>query len=164
MRNLIIKYADDIVVKQIKLLESIPGIGFLSAVTLICEIGDISLFNSPKKLFAYFGLDPSVYQSGNFTSRSGKISKRGSRIARRTLYMVSIVNIGVSRNKKPNNPVIYDFYRYKCQSKAKKVSLCAVMHKLCNIIFAVLRDNKDFVLTTAEEHKKNYLLKKSIIT
>jgi transposase len=149
-------------IKQIELLESIPGIGFLSAITLISEIGDISTFKSPKKLFAYFGLDPSVYQSGNFVAKTGKMSKRGSRIARRALYMVAIVNISVKENK-PTNPVIHKFYQYKCLSKPKKVAIGAVMHKLCNIIFAVLRDNKKFVLTTAEEHKKEYLLKKAIV-
>jgi len=151
---------EDTFVKQIKLLTSIPGIGFLSAVTLVCEIGDISNFKNPKKLFAYFGLDPSVHQSGNFTSRTGKMSKRGSRIARRTLYMIAVVNIATNRKKKPNNQVLYDYYQYKCLSKPKKVALGAVMHKLCNIIFAVLREKRTFVLTTAEEHRKKYLLKK----
>jgi transposase len=154
---------EDTFVKQIKLLTSIPGIGLLSAVTLVSEIGDISNFKNPKKLFAYFGLDPSVHQSGNFTSRTGKMSKRGSRIARRTLYMVAIVNIATNRSKKPNNPVIYDFYQHKCLSKPKKVAIGAVMHKLCNIIFAILRENRTFILTTAAEHKKKYLLKKDTV-
>jgi transposase len=162
IHNLTKQYAEDSSIKQIELLESVPGIGFLSAITLICEIEDVSTFKNPKKLFAYFGLDPSVRQSGNFTSRSGKMSKRGSRIARRTLYIIAIVNIAINGKKKPNNPVLYEFYKQKCLSKPKKVALGAVMHKLCNIIFAVLRDNKAFVLTTAEEHKKKYLLKKTI--
>ena len=34
------------------------------------------------------------------------------------------------------------------------------MHKLSNIIFAILGENRTFVLTTAEEHKKKYLLQK----
>lgn len=44
--------------KQIYLIESFKGAGFLSAVHLMGEIGDFSAFNSPKQLFAYFGLDP----------------------------------------------------------------------------------------------------------
>ncbi|WP_231968690.1 transposase [Thermoanaerobacterium sp. RBIITD] len=46
-------------VQQIYYLDSIPGVGFLSAVTLMCEIGDFSAFSKPKQLFAYFGVDPS---------------------------------------------------------------------------------------------------------
>jgi hypothetical protein len=36
------------------------------------------------------------------------------------------------------------------------VALGAVMHKVCNIIFAVLRDNKPFELITPEQHVLNY--------
>jgi len=47
-------------VKHIHLIESYKETGFLSAVSLMSEIGDFSAFNSPKQLFAYFGLDPAV--------------------------------------------------------------------------------------------------------
>ena len=53
-------------VKQVRLVESYNGAGFLSAVSLMGEIGDFSSFRSPKQLFAYFGLDPAVKQSGQF--------------------------------------------------------------------------------------------------
>ncbi len=44
--------------EDVKLLCSIPGIGFSSAVVIAAEMGDISLFRKPKQLAAYFGLDP----------------------------------------------------------------------------------------------------------
>lgn len=50
--------------ENIKLLQSIPGIGFLSAATIIAEIGDFEKFSKPNKLVAFFGIDPSVNQSG----------------------------------------------------------------------------------------------------
>lgn len=53
-------------VKQIHLIESYKGAGFLSAVSLMGEIGDFKSFKSPKQLFAYFGLDPAVKDSGKF--------------------------------------------------------------------------------------------------
>jgi hypothetical protein len=37
------------------------------------------------------------------------------------------------------------------------VALGAVMHKVCNIVFAILRDEKDFSIITPEEHQTNYL-------
>ena len=37
------------------------------------------------------------------------------------------------------NPVIYDYYTRKCSGKKKPVAMGAVMHKICNIIFAMLR-------------------------
>ena len=156
MHKLVDEYADEVFVKQIRLLETIPGAGFLSAATVICEIGDFSVFKSPKQLFAYFGLDPAVKQSGNFTGTKVKMSKRGSAVARRAIYTIALVGVGITRNGVANNPVLRDYYLCKCQTKPKMVALGAVMHKVCNIIFAILRDNKAFTLLTPEEHIQNY--------
>jgi len=56
MHELVDANEDTYFVKQIHLVESYRGAGFLSAVSLMCEIGDFSAFRSPKQLFAYFGL------------------------------------------------------------------------------------------------------------
>lgn len=45
--------------RYIELLEEMPSIGFLTAVTLISEIGDFSKFNSPKAFVAFLEIDPS---------------------------------------------------------------------------------------------------------
>jgi len=72
--------------RYIQFLEEMPGIGFLTAVTLIAEIGDFSKFHSPKAFVAFFGIDPSVNQSGKFNGDRNKISKRGTRFGRRVLF------------------------------------------------------------------------------
>ncbi len=157
MRELVESNEDTDFVKQIRLIESIKGAGFLSAVTLMCEIGDFSAFKSPKQLFAYFGLDPAVKQSGNFKSTDVNISKRGSQIARRVIYTIALVSIALNRNGTANNPVLREYYLKKCQSKPKMVALGAIMHKVCNIVFAILHDEKEFKIITPEEHQANYL-------
>ncbi len=144
-------------VKQIHLIESIKGAGFLSAVSLMCEIGDFSVFQSPKKLFAYFGLDPAVNQSGNFEGTKVSMSKRGSSVARRVLHTMALISIGRNKDGSAKNPVLRDYYLKKCKSKPKMVALGAIMHKVCNIVFAILRDEKEFEIITPEEHQKNYL-------
>lgn len=53
-------HLDEPFVRQIHLLQTIPGVGFLCAVTLACEIGDFHAFRRPKQLYSYFGLDPAV--------------------------------------------------------------------------------------------------------
>jgi transposase len=141
----------------LELLQGIPGIGFLTAVTIIAEIGDLSNFSKPGKLAAYFGIDPSVKQSGEFTGTRNKMSKRGSRLLRRVLFTIAFVSITVKRNGEAHNPVLYEFYKQKCKNKAKKVALGAVMHKLVYYIFAVLRDKKPYQLRTPEEHAKTLL-------
>jgi len=59
----------------LELLQSIPGIGLISAVTILAEIGDFSAFSKPGKLVAYFGIDPSVMQSGEFTAHKTRCQK-----------------------------------------------------------------------------------------
>lgn len=149
-------------VKQIKLIQTIKGAGFITAVTIMCEIGDFSVFKSPKQLFAYFGLDPSVKQSGNFTGTRNKMSKRGSSHARRAIHTIATINIGKSKSGALHNPVLAEYYLLKCKSKPKLVALGAVSHKVCNIIFAVLRDEKEFTIITPKEHNENYLRSVSV--
>lgn len=156
VKALLKEQRDSQMAKQIQLLQTIPGVGFLSAVTLVCEIGDFSAFKRPKQLFAYFGLDPAVRQSGNFTGTDLKLSKRGSPYARRCIYLLAIQSVSLSVCGTPKNPVLRSFYLEKCKSKSKMTVLGAVMHKVCNLIFAVLRDEKPFVLITPEEHRVAY--------
>ena len=144
-------------VQQIEYLDSINGVGFLSAVTLMCEIGDFAAFSKPKQLFAYFGIDPSVSESGKFKGTENKMSKRGTRIGRRVLYSIALASIRVKKNGVAINPVLHEYYQKKKESKPKKVVLEAVMHKISNVIFAVLRDSKPYELKTPEEHRKQYL-------
>ena len=152
------KLQGDPVYDRICLLQSLRGVGFLSAVVLIAEMGSFDLFSSPKKLYAYFGLDPGVNDSGKFHGDRVHMSKRGSSLARRILHMTAINNLKVEKGTKaPVNPVIYDYYIRKCASKKKIVAVGAVMHKICNIIFAMLRDNKPFEIITPEEHCEQYL-------
>ena len=142
---------------RICLLQTLRGIGFLSAVVLIAEMGSFDLFSSPKKLYAYFGLDPAVKQSVKFNGDKVHMSKRGSSLARRILHMVALNNLKVDKGtKKPVNPVIHNYYTDKCKSKKKSVAVGAVMHKICNIIFAMLRDNKPFEIITPHEHCEQY--------
>ena len=87
------------------------------------------------------------------------MSKRGSSLARRILHMVALNNLKVDKGTKtPVNPVIYNYYTGKCASKKKNVAVGAVMHKICNIIFAMLRDNKPFEIIPPEVHCKQYAL------
>lgn len=143
--------------EQIRLIESYPGAGFLSAASLMAEIGDFSAFQSPKQLFAYLGMDPAVKKSGKWEGTKISMSKRGSAIARRVIHTMAMQGIRRNRDGSACNPVLRDYYEQKCRSKPKNVALGAVMHKVCNIVFAVLRDEKTYRIITPEEHRQNYL-------
>ena len=140
--------------EDVQLLCSIPGIGFNSAVVIVAEMGDISLFRKPKQLAAYFGLDPGERQSGTFKGRKNKLSKRGSPQVRAELHMAAVSSVSRNRDGTYKNPVLAGYYEKKCAEKPKKVAHVAVMRKLSNIIYAVLRDRKPFELRTPQEHMR----------
>jgi transposase len=64
-----------------RLLRTIPGVGWLLALTFAVEIGDVSRFSSAAKLVGYSGLVPRVSQSGE-SSRTGRLSRAGSPLLR----------------------------------------------------------------------------------
>jgi transposase len=140
--------------RDVELLSTIPGIGSYSASVILSEIGDYKAFQKPKQLVAFFGLDPSERQSGTFKGTKNKISKRGSKYLRAILSMSTHVAINPMKNGVYRNPVLAEFYRQKLVSKAPMSARCAAMHKMVNIIFAVLRDQKPFELRSPEEHIK----------
>ena len=127
------------------------------------EIGDFSAFSKPKQLFAYFGLDPAVKQSGKLESTKIQMSKRGSAIARRAIHSLTLQSISISRTGEAKNSVLRDYYLKKCESKPKLVAMGAVSHKICNIIFAILRDNKSFEMIPPQGHIKQYNATKGIL-
>lgn len=120
-------------------LDTIIGVGVTSAAVIYSEIGNIENFDSPKKLAAFAGIDPSIKQSGNFTSTHNKMSKRGSPYLRRALWNAATVAA-------QKDPVMSAFFQKKRdEGKDYMTAIGAVTHKLCNIVFAVLRDKKPYV-------------------
>ncbi|MGL5820312.1 MAG: transposase, partial [Sarcina sp.] len=132
----------------------------LTAITIIAEIGDIKGFIKPKHLVAFFGIDPTVNESGKFKGNQNKMSKRGTRIGRRALYAVALASIRKTRKGIPVNKVLLDYYQNNLNGKKAKVSLVAIMHKLLNYIFAILRNQKPFELRDPRVHEKMYLQNK----
>jgi transposase len=65
-------------IEEYKIIQSIPVIGEKIAATIISEIGEIDRFNHPKKLVAFAGIDPSIYESGRFKDTENRITKRSS--------------------------------------------------------------------------------------
>ena len=147
---------------NIELIDSIPGIGRLTAITLTAEIGDINGFIKPKHLVAFFGIDSSVNQSGKFLGDQSKISKRGTRIGRRALYAVALASIRRNRNGIPINKVLLEYYQVNLKGKKAKVALVAIMHKILNYIFAVLRNQTPFEQRDPKIHKQMFLENKQL--
>lgn len=121
-------------------IKTIPGIGMLNGAMIIGEIGDISRFEKPCQLLAYAGLDPSVYQSGNFTAARTRMSKRGSKLLRYALINAAWQTTLVNQTFK-------DYYDLKIsQGRRHYNALGHVAHKLVRIIHKMMTDNVEFNL------------------
>lgn len=68
----------------VEAIQALRGVSFITAVTLIAELGDITRFDNPRQLMGYLGLTPSEYSSGAHR-RLGGITKTGNGHARRVL-------------------------------------------------------------------------------
>lgn len=119
-------------------LQSIPGIGEVTAPIILAEIGDINNFSSPSKLTAFAGIDPSENQSGNKKSTDEKTSKRGSPYLRHAIYLAAMVASN-------NDPIMHDYYiKKRAEGKHHYVALAGVERKLIGIIFHILKENRDY--------------------
>lgn len=119
---------------------TIPGIGYLNGGMILGEIGNIHRFSTPKKLLAFAGLDPSVYQSGNFNARRTRMSKRGSRVLRYAL-------INAAHNVVKNNATFKAYYDKKmAEDRTHYNALGHCAGKLVRVIWKMLTDEVEFNL------------------
>lgn len=119
---------------------TIPGIGFINGGMILGELGDISRFSNPSKVLAFSGLDPAVYQSGNFNASHTKMSKRGSHPLRYAL-------INAAHNVVRNNKTFKVYYdRKTSEGKPHYNALGHCAGKLVRIIYKMLTHNVEFNL------------------
>jgi transposase len=126
--------------EETKLLTTIPGIGFFSALLIYAEIGDINRFPNSKKLCSYAGLVPSIRQSGNKIT-TGKITKEGNKLLRWILVQCAFVAIR-------NDQRFRNFYERIKQRKGSQKAIVATARKLLTVVYAVLRDRNHYVSYT----------------
>lgn len=119
-------------------ITSIPGIGSVLGAMILGEIGDIRSFESPDKLLAFAGLDPSIYQSGKFIPSSGSMVKRGSPYLRWALTQSA-------RLAALNCSTFSDYLNKKLsEGKHYNVAVSHLAKKLVRVIFSLLYYNSSF--------------------
>lgn len=120
-------------------LFTLPGATELNIVSLYGEVSPIEAFEKPSQLVAFAGLDPKVFQSGQYDAPRRCISKRGSPYLRRSLWQMAyraLITEGDLR----------DFWRRKHrQNKHHLVATTAVANKLCHVVWRIMTDRRDYV-------------------
>ena len=119
-------------------ITTIPGIGTVLGAVILSEFGDINRFDKPSQLVAYAGIDATVSQSGEYEGTHNVMSKRGSPYLRKALFQAALVASN-------SDPVLKAYYQKKrSEGKHHKTCIGAVARKLCNIIYAVLKNDKPY--------------------
>jgi len=122
------------------LLETVPGVGPVLALTLLAELPELGKLSN-KRIASLVGVAPINRDSGTLRGHRGVWGGRAS--VRSSLYMAALVATRF-------NPAIRAFYeRLLNQGKAKKVALVAAMRKLLVILNAMLRTNSPFRTASA---------------
>ena len=122
---------------------SIPGVGMMSAASIIAEFGDLSRFANADKMLAYAGLDCGRSQSGT-ADYKGKMVKHGSRYLRQAL-------MNVVETMTIHAPLFYDFYHKKREEgKSHRVALSHLARKLIRLIYKLETSHTRFDLNNSK--------------
>jgi transposase len=122
---------------EIRRLMTVPGVNLICAATFIAAVGNPKRFMTSRQLVAYLGLDPKVKQSGETPARSGRISKRGSAPARRTLTEAAWTAV-----LQPGP--LHAFYERTKARRGHGKAIVATARKLAVLFWCMLTRSEDY--------------------
>lgn len=121
-------------------LETIPGIGFITATALVATVGDASVFRSGRQFAAWLGLVPKQNSSGG-KERMGGISKMGDRYLRHLLVVGATAVVRYTRRK---TTAISRWANRRLERKPPRLVIIAVANKIARSIWAVMTREETF--------------------
>lgn len=115
-------------------LQTMPGIGPITASVLVATLPDVSVFRSARDLSAWLGLTPKPHSSGG-KERLGAISKMGNRYIRRLLYLGAMGVISTRKRADPGE----DWLGRMLAKKPLKLAAIALANRMARQIWVMLR-------------------------
>lgn len=119
-------------------LQTVPGVGPIVALTVLAVFSDVRRFPSAKHAASYAGLVASTFDSGERVQH-GHITRRGSTELRAMLCEAA-------HHAGYRNNAFSPYFRQLCVRRGYKMAVVAVAHRLCRILYAMLRDGTEFDL------------------
>ncbi len=110
---------------RIRELTKLCGVGVLTAIVFLTELGDLSRFANRRQIAAYLGLAPSSNESGSQNDRKGHITHQGSPRVRKVLCQATWSRVRHSEEEK----AAYERIKAK-NPKKKKIAVVASMRRL----------------------------------
>jgi transposase len=124
---------------RVQALMALPGVGRLTAMTLVAEIGDIDRFPTARKLCAWAGLTPTVRNSDR-TLRHGHITKQGS------VWVRWILQEAAQTAKK--SPMFAGGYGQLARRRGTQIATVAIARRLLARCFHILKEVQTATTTT----------------
>ncbi len=136
---------DEEVKKSLDIICTIPGVGELTAASVLAETNGFELIRNKRQLTSYAGLDVKEKQSGTSIRGKSKISKKGNRYLRRAMHMPALTAI---RNDERFKAI---FARLVSKHGIKMKAAVAVQRKLLEMIYILYKTNACY----DKDHLKN---------
>jgi transposase len=124
--------------KEIENICTIPGVGELTAATILGETNGFELIRNKKQLVSYAGLDIKEKQSGISVRGIPKISKKGNRTLRKSLHLPAITSIKYNQNHREL------FARIVSKNGIKMKGVVAVQRKILELIYTLHKNKTSF--------------------
>jgi transposase len=149
-------------------LQSLRGVGVITAVTLVAELGDLGRFPTPRPLMAYLGLVPSEHSSGG-SQRRGRITRAGNSHVRHVLVQAAWhyrhapkVTRALEQRQDGQPEVVIDIawqaqerlharYRKLASRKGRQKAVIAVARELAGFVWALARAHADHLAADAPQ-------------
>ncbi|WCT15080.1 IS110 family transposase [Mucilaginibacter jinjuensis] len=144
---------DPQLVKQVKTITSIPGIGTLTAVTVLAETNGFELIRSKKQLVSYAGLDVQEKQSGTSVKGKPRISKKGNKHLRKAMHLPALAAI---RNDERFRAV---FARLIAKHGIKMKAIVAIQRKLLELTYIIAKTGQFYDIGYLHKAIDNTILK-----
>jgi transposase len=132
----------------VKLVTTIPGVGLLTAATVLAETNGFELIRNKKQLTSYAGLDVREKQSGTSVRGKATISKRGNRYLRKAMHLPALAAL------RDNAKFKSLFIRLVEKHGIKMKAVVAVQRKLLELIFTIYRTNEPYQVNFESDLKK----------
>jgi len=118
-------------------MDSMPGIGVISAATLVAELGSFKDYSTRNKLAAMAGMNPLLCHSGS-SIRKSKLSKQGAPLVRKYLYLAAMSAV----NRVHELKTFHD--RLIAKGKKPMTAQCACMRKILLILRSMVIENRPY--------------------
>lgn len=128
--------------KKVERLETVPGIGSITAMLMVAVMDDVTRFEDAQKWGSYLGLTPREFSSGEM-KKMGSITRSGCEMLRRYLIHGSRAVMKTVQFKEKKT-TIDNWALNKKKKLGMNKATVALAHKLARVGFAILRDDVDF--------------------